>query len=52
VAQIVDKRLAADNRQREGSGVACLAFRDRHALTLPVDVVERQRSDLAAAAPK
>jgi hypothetical protein len=51
VAQVVEERLADDDRQGESGGMARLALGHRKALALPVDVVECLRRDLSAPQP-
>jgi hypothetical protein len=46
-AKVVEDRLSDDRREWEGRGVPGLAFGNREALALPVDVVQCERRDLS-----
>ena len=49
VLEVIDQRLAHRMRERERGRVTRFARRYREALVLSVDVIERQRGDLATA---
>src|SRR5260370_8765174 len=51
ILQVIDDGLGNDRRQRIGSGMIGLTLTHMQSVTLPVEVVERQSSNLAGTQP-